>query len=188
MDFMKKIRKWYYVLLIMLVCVAGFIYNRMADGEITKVSVSREFKDNEETRIIDDEAIAMSGQMQTEQVYELAAKEAFHIVNEQRKASGLGELTWSDELKNAAAVRAVEIESNFSHTRPDGTEWWTVNSTIMYGENLAKNFNDAKSVMDAWNASPTHKLNIMDPSYKTMGIAVYCGSNGAWYWAQEFGY
>ena len=36
--------------------------------------------------------------------------------------------------------------------------------------------------------SPTHKANIMDGGYKTVGIAVFQDDGGNWYWAQEFGY
>lgn len=186
---MKNIRKFYYVTIVIILFVASFIFNKSSSGEITKVSVSRDFKTQDNgSQVIDDEAIAMSGTIQTSEVYEMAAKEAFDIVNAQRKAAGLAELVWNEDLKRAASVRAGELEKSFSHTRPDGSEWWTVNSTIMYGENLAKNFSDAKSAMDAWNASPTHKSNIMDSSYKTLGIAVVCGTNGEWLWAQEFGY
>ena len=186
---MKKIRGYYLIPIIVLICFAGYIHNKTSMGEITKVSVSRDFKlQTNDSQIIDEEAIAMSGQIQTEETYEIAAKEVFEILNKQRKEAGLYELIWSEELKNAAKVRATEIEVLFSHSRPDGTEWWTVNSILMYGENLAKNFNSAKSVMEAWNASPTHKANVMDASFKTVGIAIFCGSDGEWYWAQEFGY
>lgn len=40
------------------------------------------------------------------------------------------------------------------------------------GENLARDFADTPSMMDAWMASPTHKANIVNPKYKEIGIAV----------------
>ena len=84
-------------------------------------------------------------------------------------------------------VRAQECEKKFSHQRPDGTEWYTVNSQIMYGENLAHNYYNANSVVDAWMASPTHRANIETAAYTKMGVAAYKTSSGQWYWAQEFG-
>jgi len=79
------------------------------------------------------------------------------------------------------------VPHSFSHTRPDGSAWWTVNSNLMYGENLAIDFYDATSVVNAWMASPTHAANIM-ANFSSGAIAVYQHANGSWAWANEFGY
>lgn len=117
-----------------------------------------------------------------------AAKAAFDLVNTKRQEAGLGALTWNSGLEQASAVRAVEAAQSFSHTRPDGSDWWTVNSNLMYGENLAKGYASAQEAVDAWMASPTHKENIMDNEFVSGAIVVNIGSNGQWFWAQEFGY
>jgi len=96
-------------------------------------------------------------------------------------------LTWNSGLEQASAVRAVEASQSFSHTRPDGSDWWTVNSNLMYGENLAKGYDSADAAVQAWMASPTHKANIMDAEFTSGAIAIHV-SNGQWFWAQEFGY
>ena len=57
-----------------------------------------------------------------------------------------------------------------------------------YGENLAFNFEKPEDVYKAWMHSPTHKENILYPSYKTIGIAKYKTKDGVTYWAQEFGF
>ena len=57
----------------------------------------------------------------------------------------------------------------------------------MWGENLAKGYATAESLVEAWMASPTHAANILDGSYTTCGIAVY-EVDGKLYFAQEFGY
>lgn len=111
----------------------------------------------------------------------------FAQVNQMRAEIGLEELSWNDELAAAADIRAKEIQTSFSHTRPDGSSWWTVNSEVIYGENLAKGYQSAESVMEAWMASSEHKDNILYSGFKSIGIAVY-ESGGKWYWAQEFGY
>ena len=108
-------------------------------------------------------------------------------VNAIRANSGLHPLTLSASLSSAAQVSAMECERAFSHTRPDGSAWWTVNSTIMYGENLAKNYYDSGSVVAAWMASPTHAANILG-GFNTIGLGLHQTSNGTWYWAQEFGF
>ncbi len=137
---------------------------------------------------IDDEQIALASEGESDQALLDMAKAAFDLVNEQRSSAGLSTLTWSTGLEDCARVRSQEIVSTWSHTRPNGTDWWTVNSNIMYGENLAKLYGTADSCVSAWMASPTHAANIMDSSFKTMAIYIYRNSDGNLYWAQEFGY
>lgn len=115
------------------------------------------------------------------------AGEAFSRVNQARLEIGLSELVWSDELAAAAEVRAQEIHQSFSHTRPDGSPWWTVDSENIYGENIAKGYQSADSVVTAWMESSDHKENILYSGFESIGIAVY-NVDGKWYWAQEFGY
>ena len=137
---------------------------------------------------IDDQAIALAGETPSSSDITSAATSALALVNVQRANAGLAALQWSDGLAEAAMVRAQEIVGTFSHTRPNGSDWWTVNSNLQYGENLAKLYGSADSVVAAWMASPTHKANILDSGYKTCGISIYKTGDGQWYWAQEFGY
>lgn len=111
----------------------------------------------------------------------------FQQVNLARAEIGLTELVWDDELAQAADIRAKEIEQTFSHVRPDGSDWWTVNDEILYGENLARGYQNADSVMAAWMESSEHKDNILYAAFETIGIAFY-ENDGQWYWVQEFGY
>ena len=116
------------------------------------------------------------------------------MVNDLRADNGLAPLSWSDDLASCANVRAAELpfatdDQNMSHIRPDGSEWWTVNPSIMYGENIACGQQSASEVFQAWVNSPSHKSNMLNPDYKTMGAAYCVSGDGAYgtYWAQEFG-
>ncbi|WP_049945844.1 MULTISPECIES: CAP domain-containing protein [unclassified Butyrivibrio] len=185
---MKKFRR----AIATLVAVV-FSLNVMACGEkqvatIDDVAALRGINEDIENIYIDDEAIALAGEITSSEGAVAAAQAAFALVNQKRAASGLGQLQWSDSLTQAALVRAQEIVGTFSHNRPDGSPWYTVNSNIMFGENLAKLYNTGDSVVAAWMASPTHAANIMEAGFKTVGIAVFQAGNGNWYWAQEFGY
>ncbi len=113
---------------------------------------------------------------------------AFNLVNSQRSANGLPALVWDNNLESAAAVRAQECSVSFSHTRPNGSSWYTVNSKIMGGENLAYGYYDANSAVNAWMDSPTHRENILWPEFTKVAISVYAADDGTYYWAQEFGY
>lgn len=146
---------------------------------------------------IDDEAIALAGSVRSAEMTEAEqqradelraiAVSAFDLVNAERTARGLAAYTWDADLELCAQVRATEIVSKFSHTRPNKTDYYTVNSDLIWAENLAKGYADASSLVAAWMNSPTHAANILDGELATCSIAVY-ESNGKLYFAQEFGY
>ncbi len=136
---------------------------------------------------IDPNLTALAGQLSGTAESKAIAKAAFDEINACRAGAGLGTLTWSTGLETASAVRAVEAAQVWSHTRPDGSEYWTVDSNLVYGENLAKGYNTADAAFNAWMASPTHKDNILFGSFKTGAIAIHI-ENGQWVWANEFGY
>jgi len=143
---------------------------------------------SEETVFLDDEAIALADTSDASTSLRSEAMRAFNLVNSQRTAAGLTALVWDDNLETTSAVRAQEISSSFSHTRPNGRPWYTVNSKIMGGENLAYGYYDANSAVNAWMDSPTHKENILWPDFTKIAISVYAADDGTYYWAQEFGY
>lgn len=136
---------------------------------------------------IDPNIVALAGELNGSAETQAAAKAAFDQINAIRTANGLKAYTWSNGLEQAADVRAVEAVSKWSHTRPDGSDYWTVNSAIVYGENLAKGYFNAGSAVDGWMNSPTHKANILDGEFRTAGMSIHMAGD-QWYWANEFGY
>jgi len=102
--------------------------------------------------------------------------------NAQRAQAGLEPLTINSELSAAAAAKASDMlaKNYWAHNSPTGATPWDfiVGSGYHYtvaGENLAKNFSDSPTVVNAWMASPTHRANIIKPSYKEVGFAVVNG-------------
>lgn len=143
---------------------------------------------DDETIFLDDEAIALADTSGDTTSLRSEALRAYNLVNEQRAAAGLSALTWDSSLETTSSVRAQECSQSFSHTRPNGRPWYTVNSAVMGGENLAYGFNDANSALNAWMNSPTHRENVLYPTFTKIAISVYVADNGTYYWAQEFGY
>ena len=185
---MKSLRK---MVALMVAGVLAFTF--VACGSVNKASIddqaaTRGIHEGEGEIYIDDEAIALAGSAASSQAAVDACLAVFNLMNQQRTAQGLAALVWSDALTSAAQVRANEITTSFSHTRPNGSAFWTVDSNVQYGENLAKLYQSADRVYSAWMNSPTHAANIMDGGYKTVGIAICQTGDGSWYWAQEFGY
>ena len=134
----------------------------------------------------DDEAIALA-ESSNDTGLRAEAIEASNMVNEIREDAGLDPLVWDANLETVADVRANEISENFSHTRPNGKQWYTVNSKIQGGENLAYGFDNAEDVVDAWMNSPTHRDNILYDEFEKVAISIY-EENGTYYWAQQYGY
>lgn len=118
------------------------------------------------------------------------ANQVLQLVNAERAKNGLGALTMNANASKAAQVRATEIVTSFSHTRPSGQDPFTALKQfgVSYstaGENIAYGYPDAKSVMTAWMNSPGHRANILNGSFKQVGVGVY-QANGTYYWTQEF--
>jgi uncharacterized protein YkwD len=99
-------------------------------------------------------------------------------------------------LRRAAAAHASDMAelSFFSHTGTDGSQvaerarrsgyaWRTV------GENIAAGQMKAETAMQGWLKSPSHCVNLMQPSYTEMGLAfaVNPQSESGVYWVQVFG-
>lgn len=175
-------------LTIILALGAVAIFVLPQKGDILDDGAKREgFPENTGIIYIDPNIVALAGELNGTPESQAAAKSAFDEINAIRVNSGLKAYTWNSGLEQAAAVRAVEAVSTWSHTRPNGTDYWTVNEAIVYGENLAKGFFGADSAVNGWMNSPAHKSNILDRDFKSAGISIHIAGD-QWYWANEFGY
>ncbi len=113
------------------------------------------------------------------------ANQVLDLVNQERTAQGLSTLTMDSELLDCAMIRASECSISFSHTRPNGTECFSICSK-MNGENIAAYQKNAQSVMVSWMNSQGHKDNILKDDYKSIGIGCFIAADGAYYWVQCF--
>lgn len=102
--------------------------------------------------------------------------------NEKRAEAGLPALVLNNQLSTAAGAKAENMfaEQYWAHTSPSGLDPWhfITNSGYNYlfaGENLARDFGDSKSVVDAWMNSPSHKENLLNSRYQDIGFAVVNG-------------
>lgn len=102
--------------------------------------------------------------------------------NKIRQEQGLAQLKTNDKLSAAAYKKAQHMFKNnyWAHVSPDGTEPWyfILNENYDYvyaGENLAKNFNNSRDVVEAWYKSPSHRENLLNPNYDEIGYAVVNG-------------
>ena len=124
------------------------------------------------------------------------AQELLTLVNNERAKNGLSALTLGDANLNAAAEkRAEEVAKSASHTRPDGTNCFTVLGEYGVketgegeGENLGWGDASAQEVFDSWMASDSHRANILNPKATQMGVGYYFDATSTWghQWVQLF--
>ena len=115
------------------------------------------------------------------------------LVNEERAKAGLNPLTLQADVTEAAQVRAVECETLFSHTRPNGTSFSTAlkEAGVSYrgaGENIAWGQKTPEQVMEGWMNSDGHRANILNEKYTSIGVGYYQNAAGRNYWSQLFTY
>lgn len=114
-------------------------------------------------------------------------KQLFELINNYRKENGVPELIWNGNLKNAADIRAAEASVCWSHTRPNGENFNTVDY-LSFGENLARNYETAKEIFEAWKGSESHNINMLDGEWKSCYISFYQDTNNVLYCSIEFSY
>jgi hypothetical protein len=112
----------------------------------------------------------------------ISPDEVIRLTNEKRTAIGLNSLTANDSLAQAAQAKGADMlnDNYWAHVAPDGTQPWKFITDAGYkyryaGENLARDFSNPNTAVEAWMASTTHRENILSPKYKEIGIAVVEG-------------
>ncbi len=96
--------------------------------------------------------------------------------NAQRARYGLPPLTVDHGLLQSARTHTAWMTNNHSleHT------------TKNVGENIAMGQRTTDEVVNDWMSSPGHRANILNGSYKRIGVAAYRTEDGTIYWCQEF--
>ena len=117
-------------------------------------------------------------------------KEVVELINEIRKEYGLSELKINTELCAVARAKSQDMKDNnyFSHTSPTYGSPFDMMKTfgISYrtaGENIAMGYSTPKAVVNAWMNSEGHRANILNGSYKEIGMGHVSNGN---YWTQMF--
>ena len=78
---------------------------------------------------------------------------------------------------DALASRVGRVESTGQRITAAGYNW------SAYGENVAYGYSSPESVMQGWMTSPGHKANILNCSFKEIGVGL---AQPGYYWTQDF--
>ena len=99
--------------------------------------------------------------------------------NAYRQQNGIGTLSLSYALTRAAQAKANDMASRdyWAHNTPDGRTPWSFISAAGYaytvaGENLAYGYTTTAEVMAAWEHSPEHRANLLQPRYTQVGFGI----------------
>lgn len=117
------------------------------------------------------------------------------LCNYYRAVNGVAPLHTREDLwRDVAMLRARELVTLFSHTRPDGTNCYTAwdQAGLDYywaaGENIAGGYTSPSEVVSAWMNSPGHRANILDTDFEDLATGYVYNGNSYYktYYSQNF--
>lgn len=117
------------------------------------------------------------------------------LTNQLRTNNDLSVLTYSAQLQAAAQSYAeiLAAGAKLDHIGPEGdTVFDRVKATgymgKKIGENLAGGQSQATTVIENWENSPTHRVNLLSAQFSQVGLG-YAEGEGTFgkYWVQVFG-
>jgi len=123
-------------------------------------------------------------------------QEVVDLTNQAREQNGLPALEVNSALVASAQIQSTNMAqlNELEHTLPgvaDPTLQSRANAVgynyAWLGENIAFNYPDAPSVVNAWMNSPEHRANILNPNYTEIGVSFAWNSLGQAYATEDFG-
>ena len=126
------------------------------------------------------------------------------LINNYRAQNGVGPLEISAMLQNSAKWMSNDMAAKnyVSHTdslgRSPGVRFASFGYTYYpWGENIAAGYGDAQNTLNQWvtacdpdaagNCTYAHRKNMLESSFKAIGIGRASGSGYGWYWTTDFG-
>ncbi len=141
-------------------------------------------------------ALALSNCTVSDNTFDAQEQQFLQLINNYRAQNGLSSLTASVNLNRASSWMAhdMAMKSYFSHTdslgRSVDTRVANCGGQPYNGENIAAGTikDTAAEAFDMWRNSAGHNANMLNSSYRQIGIARYydAGSTYKWYWVTDF--
>ena len=113
------------------------------------------------------------------------------LTNKERAANGVQPQTMIPAMQRAANTRAIEVSEYFSHTRPDGSDCFTVYGDVglsynSAAENIAAGQDSPADVARSWINSSGHHTNMIDPDTVHTGVGFEPAGDYGTSWVQIF--
>ena len=121
--------------------------------------------------------------------------EVIRLTNVERDKAGCGPVELNTKLRTAMRLHVQELGTHgdlyISHDSDDGRSFVDRAKAQGYdapgGENVARGQRDAADVMNSWMNSEGHRANIVNCSFKAIGVGAVKGVDGTIVWGQIFG-
>jgi uncharacterized protein YkwD len=121
--------------------------------------------------------------------------EVIRLTNVERGKAGCGSVKLNTKLRTAMRLHVQELGTHgnlyISHVSDDGRSFVDRAKAQGYdapgGENVARGQRDAADVMNSWMNSEGHRANILNCSFKAIGVGAVKGVDGTIVWGQIFG-
>jgi uncharacterized protein YkwD len=121
--------------------------------------------------------------------------EVIRLVNVERDRAGCGPVRLNTKLRTAMRLHVQELATHdglyLSHVSDDGRTFVQRAQAQGYrdpgGENVARGQRNAADVMSGWMDSDGHRANILNCSFKAIGVGRAKGVDGTLVWGQLFG-
>jgi uncharacterized protein YkwD len=109
-------------------------------------------------------------------------------VNAERAAVHLQPLVADPKLTRAAESRArsMAASSRLSHAGWESTIRGELAVASTMGENVAYDYPTASAVVDGWMRSSGHRRNILNGSFRRIGVGCVADARAHLWWAQDF--
>lgn len=125
---------------------------------------------------------------------QLFESELIRLINAEREQHGRQALQLEGTMQWAARIRAAEVLDNLSHTRPDGTSYYTAFDEVgfpyagkWHGENVSymeftgsayDTTSAARYMFEELRSSPGHYTNMLNENFAQIGVGVEVVTNG----------
>jgi uncharacterized protein YkwD len=191
----KMVKRIMLIVLITIAFVAGvFLIKPLIINIISQSLNSLYISNNDNTSDIDrtgSEPVPVEFTPKSEPVVITVALklEVLKLVNIERQNDGKKPLTYMNDLEKGANMRAIEVKELWSHTRPNGTLFFTAFEYLRYtkiGENLAAGPETPNEAVTGWMRSIGHRSNILDETYEQMAMSISEDDEGRLFWVQIF--
>ena len=110
----------------------------------------------------------------------------YNAINEKRRKSNIKKLTMDAELQRHAMERAAELMVLFSHTRPNGEKYISVNEYVLAEVIDESTSSDANTILKKTIANTKNNSIIMSKAYGYVGIACVMDNSGRRYIVQLY--
>ena len=114
-------------------------------------------------------------------------KQARAVTNNKREAHDLVQLRYGKCVQRFAAKQARRMANQDRMFHQDLGPVMNRCNLNGAGENVASGYPTGRKVVRAWMRSDGHRANILEPSYRILGMAMRRSDNGTPYAAQVFG-